>query len=402
MSKARLATITISAAAAIGGLVWAFWPEPLPVDIAEARVAPMQVTVAAEGVTRVREPYLVTAPISGMATRSPVHVGDTVLRDATVVAVIQPADPGFLDARARAQAEAAIHEAEAAVELARVNLERAEADLVYADTQLERNRELAARGVIPQRMLEDAQQNLETARAQMNAARSELTIREATLARTRAQLLGPEARIGEAAPGECCAEIVAPQSGTVLSVENESARVVQAGAPLLVIGDLQDMEVEVDLLSSDAVRLAVGARAMIERWGGDDVLEARVRRIDPRGFTRVSALGIQEQRVRVFLDFTGPPEARAGLGDAFRVFVRVVTWETDAALQVPISALFRSGDDWAVFRVNDGVAELQIVELGRRTQVWAEILSGLSPGDLVVSYPGDRISDGAKVVARDE
>ncbi len=398
MVSARVVIITLVTAGIVGGLVWALRPGPLEVDMTQVTAGPMQVTVAAEGVTRVREPYLVTAPISGMATRSPLHVGDAVVRGETVVALIQPAEPAFLDARSRAQAEAAVDESQAALQLAQVNLARAQADLDYAESQLARNRELAARGTIPQRMLEDTQQMVETQRATLEAAVSEVAMRQATLIRTQAQLLGPEGSIRE--PGDCCIDLTAPQSGTVLSVENESARLVQAGEALLSIGDLNDLEIEVDLLSQDAVRLAPGASAFIERWGGPGVLEARVRRIDPRGFTRVSALGIEEQRVRVILDFADPAEARPGLGDAFRVFVRIVTWEEEDVLQVPISALFRSGADWAVFRLQDGTARLTRIEVGQRTQDQAQVLSGLSAGDVVVAFPGDRVSDGAAIAPR--
>ena len=400
MNRPRLIFGLVGAAALVGGLVWAFWPEPVPVDIAEAEPGPMQVTVAAEGVSRVREPYLVTAPITGTAARSPVAVGDNVARGETVVAVITPAAPALLDARSRAEAEAALREARATLEVARVNLARAETDLAHAEANLARNRELAARGVIPQRMLEDSLQMVETNRAAVEAGRSEIEMREATLARAQAVLMGPGVRPNDL-PAEEAVEIGAPQSGTVLWLEDESARLVQAGAALLSIGDLADLEIEVDLLSADAVRLVPGAAATVERWGGDADLEAVVRRIDPRGFTRVSALGIEEQRVRVFLDLVSPPEARTGLGDAFRVFVRIVVWETEEALQLPISALFRSDGGWAVFRVEEGRARLTPVDIGRRTQTRAQVLSGLSAGDQVVAFPGDRVTEGSRVVPRE-
>ena len=399
MNRARLVTGAVVAAALAGGLTWAFWPEPLQVDMAEVREAPMQVTVAAEGVSRVRQPYLVTAPIAGTAARSPVEVGDAVRRGETVLAVIQPAEPALLDARARAEAEAALAEAQAAVDLARVNLARAETDHAHAESNHARNVELAARGVIPQRMLDDSRQQVETTGAAVSAARSELAMREATLERARAVLTRPELVVTDNGD-EASAAILAPQSGTVLSIENTSARLVAAGEPMLTIGDLADLEIEVDLLSADAVRLAPGAAARIERWGGEGVLEAQVRRIDPRGFTRVSALGIEEQRVKVHLELLSPPEDRPGLGDAFRVFVHIVTWETDAALQVPISALIRSGGGWAVFRVEDDIARLTPVEIGRRTQTEAQVLSGLAAGDSVVAFPGDRVTDGARVAPR--
>lgn len=401
MSIARIAGLLALALAAGAALVWAFWPEPLPVDTAGARVAPMQVTVAAEGVTRVRSPYVVTAPRSGHALSSPVEVGETVLRDQTVVALIQPAEPAFLDARARAQAEAAVAEAEAGVRMARSNLEAARAELTFAANQLARNRELAARGTIPQRMLEDSEQVVETRRAAVEAAESELSLRDATLARAQAQLMAPDGAGSSDERTDCCVELRAPRSGTVLSVAQTSPRLVQAGEPMLTIGDLDDLQIEVDLLSSDAVRLDTGARATIERWGGEHTLAAQVRRIDPSGFARVSALGIEEQRVRVILDFLDPPAARAGLGDAFRVFVRIVIWEEPQTLQVPVSALFRDGENWAVFVIENGTARLRHVETGQRTQTEAQIHSGLAAGDTVVAYPGDRVVDGARVVPRE-
>ena len=385
----------LAAVLLLAALVWALRPEPLPVDMAEVRRGPMQVTVAAEGVTRVPDPWIVSAPSTATTTRSPVEVGDRVVADETVVASIRPVEPALLDARARAEAEAAVIEADAAVHVAAANVARAEADLAYARSQYERNQELAARGVIPQRMLDDSRQALDQHRTALQAAQSALAMQEAIRNRARARLLGPSA--GIIGGDEGYIDIRAPQSGTVLAVEDTGARLVQAGAPLVAIGDLDDIEIEVDLLSADAVRLVPGAPATVERWGGEDILEARVRRIDPRGFTRVSALGIEEQRVRVHLDLVSPPETRKGLGDAFRVFVRIVTWETDDALQVPIASLFRAGEDWAVYRVENGRAVARTVRIGARTQTEAQVLEGLEAGERVVAFPGDRVTDGTPV-----
>jgi len=398
----RLIFSLLALALVVAGFVAALWPDPVQVDLAGVHVGPMEVTVDAEGVTRVRQPFDVTAPLTGITARSPVQVGDAVVAGETVVATIQPAEPAFLDARARSQAEAAVNEAEAAVALADVNLARAEADLDYAGQQLDRTRALAARGVIPQRMLEDAQQTFATAEAAYDAASSELALHRATLARAQAQLLGPGQIQVPGAPGGCCVEIRAPQDGTVLEIENTSARLVQAGSHLLTIGNLDDLEIEVDLLSTDAVQLSIGAPAHVERWGGMADIAARVRQIEPTAFTRVSALGIEEQRVRVRLDILSPSSDRPGLGDGYRVFVRVVVWAEDEVLQVPQSALFRHDGAWAVFRVIDGRAVLTAVDPGRQRADTVQVLDGLVAGDRVVAYPGNRISDGIPIVARTE
>jgi HlyD family secretion protein len=400
MSRTRIAVVTLAGIAAIGGLTWAFWPEPVPVDIATVETRPMEVTVSANGVTRIRDTYLVTAPITGSTTRSPVEVGDEVRMGQTVVATILPAAPAFLDARARRQAEAAVAEAEAALRHAETNVARAEADLDFAESQYQRTRRLAEQGTIPQRMLDDATLELRTVRTALDAARSEVDRQRATLERARAQLVGPEGNMAAIDAGECCVDIRAPASGAVLSIENVSARLVQAGEPLLSIGRSDDIEIEVELLSSDAVRIAPGADAYVARWGGPDELRARVRRIEPSAHTRISALGIEEQRVRVRLDLLTPLEERPGLGDNFRVFVRVVEWAEDDVMQVPIGALFRHGEDWAVYRIRDEVAELASVEIGRRTALEAQVLGGLEQGDRVILYPGDRVSEGARVADR--
>ncbi|WP_096787596.1 efflux RND transporter periplasmic adaptor subunit [Rhodobacter sp. CZR27] len=392
--------IGFAAAAILGGLVLALRPDPVPVDLAEVVVAPMEVTVEAEGMTRVRDPFEVTAPMTGTTTRSPVQVGDRVQRGETVVAVIQPALPGFLDARARLQAEAAVTEAEAALRVAEANLARADTDLTYAETQMERNQTLAGRGIVSQRALEEAEQRLATARSAHASAQSELELHRATLARMQAQLVGPESTVQTEPTGPCCVEIHAPQSGTVLEVTSLSSRLVLAGSPLLAIGDLEDLEIEVDLLSSDAVRVVPGALAHVDRWGGDEVISARVRQVDPAAFTRISALGIEEQRVRLRLDILTPPERRRGLGDRFRVFVRLVVWSGERVLQLPQSALFRHEGGWAVFREVEGRAVLTPVEVGQRRPDRVQVLSGIEAGAKVVAYPGNRVTEGVRIAVR--
>jgi HlyD family secretion protein len=387
------------AAVATGGVVWAFWPQPVPVDLAQVWRGPMEVTVAAEGVTSVRDPWTVTAPVAGTLSRPPVTEGQTVSRGETVVAVIRPAEPAFLDARARAEAQAAVAEAEAAVRLAEVNLSRAQSDLDFASSELARNRTLSARGIIPQRVLEDSQQRSTLAERALEAARFELDLHRATLARAKAQLDRPSA-VPEGQAGSCCMDITAPKDGIVLQVHETEARFVPTGTPLVTIGNLADLGIEADLLSADAVLVRPGALAHVERWGGPLPLDATVTRIDPAGFARVSALGIEEQRVTVHLDITTPIDERPGLGDQYRVFVRIVIWSGDDILQVPQGALLRHGDGWAVFRAIAGRAVLTPVTVGKSQDTSVQILSGLEPGEDLISYPGASISDGARIIAR--
>lgn len=396
----RRRILAAMAVAGLAALLWlAFRPQPVPVDLATVARGPLEVTVEAEGVTRIRQIYQVSAPLAGYTARSPVEVGDPVTAFETVVAAIAPARPAFLDARAREEAEAAVTEGEAALRVAEARVAQQVSDLDYATAQHDRAAALAGRGVIPQSSLDDAALRLRVAETALDAARSEREMAEATLARARAALIGPLSSESPGADDACCVEITAPASGHVLSIVNRSARLVQPGEPLLEIGEPGDLEIEVDLLSSDAVRIAPGAAAYVERWGGPP-LTARVRRIDPAAFTKVSALGIEEQRVRVYLDFVDQGSELGSLGDSFRVYVRIVEWRGDNVLQAPISSLFRTGDFWTVFRAIDGRARLASVKIGRRNAETAEVMEGLADGDRIVTYPGDRVVDGATLLDR--
>ena len=389
----------LGALALAGAVVWALWPEPLVVDLGEVTTGPMRGTVLAEGVTRVRDPFSVAAPIAGTLQRSPVEVGDPVLRAETVLAVIQPAAPVLMDARSRAQAEAAVTEARAALSLAETGVTAAEAALALAESQLARGRSLAQSGIIPPRTLEDLETAQITATQRLAAARSEVDLARASLVRAEAQLIGPSAD-GEIAPSECCLRLTAPHDGVVLTLADPSERPVQAGEPLMTLGDLAELEIVVDLLSSDAVQVAPGMAAEVDRWGGPGALQAVVRRVAPSAVTKISALGIEEQRVRVHLDLTDPPESRPGLGDGFRVFVRLLLWQEEAVLQLPQSALFRHGEGWAVFRVTGDRAELVPVQIGRQVEDSAELLSGLAEGDRLVIFPSSALQDGTAVAPR--
>ncbi|MHA6265106.1 efflux RND transporter periplasmic adaptor subunit [Arenibacterium sp. CAU 1754] len=377
----------------------AFRTDPIPVDLYEIGHGPMQVTINADGKTRISEVYEVAAPITGIAQRSPVRVGDPVLADETVVAVVEPASSNLLDARTRIQAEAAVREAESALYVARSQMRQVEEELAYAESQYTRVKSLVERGVTAQTQLEDATQLLGIKRAAETAAISNLEMTKSALDRARAALIEPS--VDRDAGGEsCCVQIKAPVDGQVLDIDMISERPVMAGARLLSIGQPNDLEIVADLLSSDAVRLSPGARATVERWGGSELLEARVSKIEPAAYTKVSALGIEEQRVDVVFELITPVEERAELGDGFSVFLRIVEWESDDVTMVPLSAVFRTGNAWAVFVAEGDLARLRQIELGRRNSTDAQVLSGLTVGDKVITHPSENIRDGSKIVER--
>lgn len=386
--------------AVIGGFAWvALQPEEVPVDMAVLERGVMEVTVNAEGETRIRDVFDVSAPVAGRVLRSPVSVGDAVVAGETVVARIEPGEPAFLDDRSRSQAEAAVAQAEAAVALAEAQVAIAEADLGFAQVQLTRVNGLHTRGTASQAQLDEAELALDRAAAALDSAHATHAMREAELAAQRAVLIEPGATGGTEGVA-CCISLRAPATGAVLSVESQSARMVASGTLLLSVGRPGDLEIKVELLSTDAVRLSAGAKVYVERWGGAGDLEARVRVIEPAGFTKISALGIEEQRVRAVLDFVTPEEERASLGHGFRVFLRIVEWRGEEVLRLPISALFREGDGWAVFAVEAGEAVLTPVNIGHRSTDVAEVLGGLAEGARVVLHPGDRVSHGVLVLDR--
>src|SRR6056297_599879 len=378
--------------------VVAFRTEPVPVDTAMAVRAPMQLTVNVEGKTRIAEIYDVAAPVRGVARRLPVRVGDRVIKGETVVAMIDPAASDPLDPRSRVQAEAAVREAEAGLHMARSTLRQSEEELKLAQSEYNRAKELVDRGVASLTRLENAEQTLGVRQAAHEAALSNLEMAQGALDRARATLLDP--RDGADTVQDCCLQITAPVDGHVLGIEMISERPVSAGTRLLSIGQPQDIEIVADVLSTDAVRLEVGDRAIVERWGGQGVLEARVSKIEPSAYTKVSALGIEEQRVDVVFDLITPQEQRRSLGHGFAVYLRVVEWEQDDVLQIPLSALFRQGQDWAVFVAKDDAAVLRNVRVGRTNETTAEILEGLAASDHVLVHPSERIQDGTRITRR--
>lgn len=383
----------------VAAVVVSSQPEEVPVDMAAVARGPMLVTVDADGQTEIRGVHEVSAPVGGKVLRSPLSVGERVTEGASVVARIQPGAPAFLDERSRAQAHAAVAQAEAALSLAAAQIRSAEFDLNNSQRSLNRLHDLHERGTIPPVQLEQAELALDLAATRLDSAHATEEMRQSELTAARAALISPEEDEGAEAPN-CCISIHAPISGQVLSIVNESARMVAPGTTLLTIGDPANMEVTVELLSSDAVRLSPGAAAFVERWGGGYALAATLSEIEPSAFTKISALGIEEQRVRVRLQFDEGQDLPA-LGHGFRVYARIAEWQSDDALTVPISALFRDKGAWSVFVVEEGVAQVRKVDIGQRNNDMAEVLDGLDAGEVVITHPSDRVAADVMVVDRE-
>jgi len=390
----------VAALLVLAGLVYAFWPRPIPVSLTRAERAPLMVTIEDEGETRVKEVYTISAPLSGRVARFGGHVGDSVTAGKTVVATIRPSDPSLHDVRTHSELEAAVRAAEAARDLARAHMASAAAARDFAEAEFKRSRDLAERGTVSRSVLDRARMEARTKAAELAEARAELRVREFQLETAKATLLSPESAPAAKTGDLCCFQVRAPVSGTILRIIRESEAVVQAGAPLVEIGDPADLEIVVDLLSTEAVKVSAGDAVLIDGWGGAGSLNGRVRRVEPFGFTKVSALGIEEQRVNVVVDFTDPPKLWSRLGHGYRVVTRIVRWRGENVLQVPLSALFRSRGAWSLFRVEDGRARLTRVGVGHMNVRTAEIRAGLKAGDTVLLHPSDRIEDGVRVVAR--
>lgn len=393
----RLAIWGVLLALLAAGIGYALRPQPVPVDLATVAKGTLRVTVDEEGETRIRDVYTLHAPLSGKLLRIEADPGDPVKADTTELARIEPAPPAFLDVRTQAEQQAVVEATRAARDLAKAELERARADLTFTAGELDRARRLFRQESIAQRTLDDAERAHRVARANVASAKAALNVREHELEQARSRLLSR--REIEQGSGGCeCVPVTAPVSGVVLRVMRRSAGVVDAGTPLLKIGDPTDLEIVVDLLSEDAVKIKPGQKAIITGWGGPD-LTARVRRIDPYGQTKVSALGIEEQRVNVILDLTDPPQKWRRLGDGYRVDVKLILFQGQV-LKLPLGALFRDGNRWAVFLDEHGRARLRPVQIGERNNLEIEIRSGLSAGQRAVLYPSDRIQDGVAIVAR--
>ena len=374
-------------------LVWGFLPDSIEVQTAAVERSDMRVTVEEEGVTQVVERYTISAPATAWLRRIDLEAGDSVATG-DPLAYLEPPRSTTLDPRSRAQAEARVATAEAGLRRAERAAEAARVTADQAVSERDRVERLAELGSATERMKERAVAEAESALANLEAAEAAVVAARAELSAARAAL-GTGDESGEAL--EASRVLRAPTAGRVLNVMQESAGMVSPGMPILSIGDTRALQVRVDVLSQDAVQIDPGTRVLFDQWGGEGTLEGRVQRVEPQGFTSVSSLGVEEQRVNVIAAVTTPADERAALGSGYRVIARFILWEDDDVLQIPSSALFSTEDGWAVFAFRDGRAELQPVEIGRRTGLRVQIVSGLSEGDEVIAHPGTDIEDGARV-----
>lgn len=385
--------VGLFALAVVGAVAHGLRPVPVEVDLVEVGRGELVVTVDEDGKTRVRDRYTVSAPVAGRLRRVLLRPGDRVAAGQTVLAVLEPREPELLDARTRAQAEARVRVAEAAVQRAAAGLERGKVQHAFALAELERTERLRRGKSTSAGDVDRAREAARLAEQDARAARFAARVAEFELLQARAALM-PE-------PSQAARplELRSPIDGTVLRVFQESEAVLGPETRLMELAELERLEVEIDVLSSDGARIATGARVMLDHWGGP-TLAARVRRVEPSAFTKVSALGVEEQRVNVIADLVDPPAKRAGLGDGFRVDARIVLSEGQDVLKAPTSALFRDAGKWAAFIFEAGKARRRMLEVGRSTALEAEVLGGLAQGERVIVHPGDRVKDGAEVVER--
>lgn len=378
----------------VGLIVVGFWPRAVPVESGLVGRGPLVVTVDEEGMTRMKNRYVVSTPVGGQLRRIDWKAGAAVEAGKTVLAVLEPNRAEFLDPRSRAQAEARVSGAEAARGAAAAQRDRATAAAMLAREEFERARKLRDQNVLSPQEFDLAQMRADTTAQDARAAEFALQVADFELQQARAVLIG-----GENASASEPLVMTAPVSGRILRVYQESTRVVPAGFALMEIGDPTDLEVRIEVLSRDGVAIHPGARVEFDQWGGPEPLAGRVRLVEPGAFTKISALGVEEQRVYVIADFIDPPERRSTLGDSYRVEARIVVWESANALRVPAGALFQRGGKWQAFVVEGSRARLRDVTIGRSNGVQTEVHVGLSDGDRVIVYPGDKVSDGSRVAA---
>ncbi len=373
-------------------------PRPIEVELGEVKRGPLTVYVTEEGKTRVRNRYIVSAPVAGQMRRVTLRSGDDVKAGETVLTAIEPVFSPLLDPRAKAQAEARVEVTQAALMQSQQSLNMSKVSEKFALSNWTRVQNVKEKGSVSQTDRDNAERDAEMRQQEVRGAEFAVKVAAFELDQAKAALL----QLQSPGPAGSVIELKAPVSGKVLRVMQESAMVIAPGAQILEVGDPTDIEIEADILSRDAVTIHPDDKVSVEQWGGAEPLQARVRRVESAAFTKVSALGVEEQRVTVRSDLVNPPPAAQALGDRFRVEVRIAVWHQDSVLQVPAGALFREGSAWKTFVHRDHHAETTGVEAGHTDGRQTEILSGLSEGAQVLLHPPDTVKDGVAVVKRTE
>jgi HlyD family secretion protein len=388
----RILLLTLLCLCLAALVVAGLWPKPLPVQTQAVARGLMTVTVTEEGKTRIRSRYLVYPPTAGFLQRVGLRAGARIEAGKTVLAELKPEPATFLDPRARSEALARADAAEAAVLARRAETQRVRASLELARTELGRMDALLANGAVARQEWDRAENQARVLEREAQAAGFALQVAEHEARAARAALTRA------ATPGQDeTVSILAPVDGYVLSVMEENARAVAASTPIMEVGDPGDLEIEIELLSTDAVAVMPGAEARIEHWGGEGSLGARVTVVEPGGFTKVSAIGVEEQRVTVRAELTDALPEGTMIGDRYGVQARIVTWQGQNVLQTPTGALFRHGGEWMVFVLQEGKAALRTVAIGRDNGLQAEVRDGLKEGDRVILHPPDTLADGMRV-----
>ena len=371
-------------------------PRPIEVESATVTRGPLVVSVLEEGKTRIRHRYMISPPVAGMLQRVELRAGARIEAGQTELAVLEAQPSSFLDPRARSEAEARVRAAEAMKMQRETQIERARSSLQLAQKEMARAKKLKESGAIATKEWDTAESQVDGLTRELHSAEFALQVANFEYAQAQAALMQAQSPVGEKSEPY---KIVAPVTGFVLNVLEESARVVTPGTPIMEVGDPTDLEAEIELLSSDAVGVAPGAEVSIEQWGGDAPLRGKVSVVEPGGYTKVSSLGVEEQRVKVRVTFLDPLPAGKSLGDRYRVEARIITWRGEDVLQVPTGALFRRGGDWMTFVLDGGKARLTKVEIAHNNGLTAEVRSGLTAGQRVILHPPDAIADGLSVKA---
>lgn len=394
MKFKRWLIISGAAALFIIAIAYGFLPKPVHVDVVKASRMPMMVTIEEEGRTRVKDRFVISSPVSGFMRRISFDVGDAVIKGQKV-AEIEPLRSDALDPRSYASAQAAVSASEAALRAAEENASAALAEEEYAKANLDRTIKLLQAGYTSQDIMDKSQSDAKRANANRLAAESRVKVARSELDRARAALR--EFGAGTSVSMSNITIVHSPVSGRILKIHKKSEGAVISGEPLVDIGNPNKLEVEIEVLSEYAVKIKQGMPVLFERWGGEQILSGKVRIVEPAGFTKISSLGVEEQRAFVIADIISMPESWQRLGDGYRVEARFIIWEGKDVLQVPASSIFRKGDKWALFSVKNNRAVERQVEIGQRTGLTVEILSGISEGDIVIAYPDESIKERTRI-----